>query len=95
MRRKRSEADFAEEIKAHLELEAAELKSEGLGEEEDVEVKGAVIIRGVVVIEPGVGHLVDEPSVDALVKVGRLDGEPCETNRGGEEENGDGGPLAF
>jgi len=34
MRRKRSEADFAEEIKAHLELEAAELKSEGLGEEE-------------------------------------------------------------
>ena len=34
MRRKRSAGDFAEEIKAHLELEAAELKSEGLGEDE-------------------------------------------------------------
>ena len=33
-RRKRSDKDFAEEIKAHLELEAAELKSEGLSEEE-------------------------------------------------------------
>ncbi len=32
--RKRSDKDFAEEIKAHLEMEAAELKSEGLGEEE-------------------------------------------------------------
>ena len=32
--RKRSAEDFAEEIKAHLELEADELKSEGLSEEE-------------------------------------------------------------
>ena len=32
--RKRSDKDFAEEIKAHLEMEAAELKSEGLSEEE-------------------------------------------------------------
>ena len=32
--RKRSEEDFAEEIKAHLALEAAELKGEGLSEEE-------------------------------------------------------------
>ena len=34
MRRKRSEQDFADEIKAHLALEADELKNEGLGEEE-------------------------------------------------------------
>ena len=34
MRRKRSAEDFAEEIKAHLELEAAELKSEGVDEDE-------------------------------------------------------------
>jgi hypothetical protein len=34
LRRKRSGKDFAEEIKAHLELEAAELKSEGVDEEE-------------------------------------------------------------
>jgi hypothetical protein len=33
-RRKRSEKDFAEEIRAHLELEAEELRSEGLGDEE-------------------------------------------------------------
>lgn len=33
-RRKRSAADFAEEIKAHLELEADDLKSEGLSEDE-------------------------------------------------------------
>jgi predicted permease len=33
-RRKRSAADFAEEIKAHLELEADELRGEGLGEDE-------------------------------------------------------------
>ena len=33
-RRKRSAEDFAEEIKAHLELEADELKSEGLSEDE-------------------------------------------------------------
>ncbi len=33
-RRKRSAADFAEEIKAHLELEADELRSEGLSEDE-------------------------------------------------------------
>jgi predicted permease len=33
-RRRRSEKDFAEEIRAHLELEAAELKSEGLSEAE-------------------------------------------------------------
>ncbi len=32
--RKRSAEDFAEEIKAHLELEADELKREGLGEDE-------------------------------------------------------------
>ena len=32
--RKRSDEDFAEEIKAHLEMEAEELKSEGLSEEE-------------------------------------------------------------
>ena len=31
--RKRSADDFAEEIKAHLELEADELKREGLSEE--------------------------------------------------------------
>lgn len=34
MRRRRSGEDFAEEIRAHLELEAVELKSEGLSEEE-------------------------------------------------------------
>ncbi len=33
-RRKRSAEDFAEEIKAHLELEADELRSEGLSEDE-------------------------------------------------------------
>ena len=33
-RRKRSAEDFAEEIKAHLELEADELKGEGLSEDE-------------------------------------------------------------
>ena len=33
-RRRRSADDFAEEIKAHLELEADDLKSEGLGEHE-------------------------------------------------------------
>jgi predicted permease len=33
-RRRRSEDDFAEEIKSHLELEADELRSEGLSEEE-------------------------------------------------------------
>ncbi len=33
-RRRRSANDFAEEIKAHLELEADELKQEGLGEDE-------------------------------------------------------------
>jgi hypothetical protein len=33
-RRKRSAEDFAEEIKAHLELETDELKREGLGEDE-------------------------------------------------------------
>ena len=33
-RRKRSAKDFAEEIKAHLELEADELKQEGLSEDE-------------------------------------------------------------
>jgi len=33
-RRKRSAEDFAEEIKAHLELEADELKREGLSEDE-------------------------------------------------------------
>jgi hypothetical protein len=33
-RRRRSTDDFAEEIKAHLELEADELESEGLSEEE-------------------------------------------------------------
>ena len=33
-RRKRSAKDFAEEIKAHLDLEADELKQEGLGEDE-------------------------------------------------------------
>ena len=33
-RRKRSAEDFAEEIKAHLELEAEDLKREGLSEEE-------------------------------------------------------------
>ena len=32
--RKRSTDDFAEEIKAHLELEADELKREGLSEDE-------------------------------------------------------------
>jgi len=32
-RRKRSPEDFAEEIKAHLELEADDLKREGLSEE--------------------------------------------------------------
>ena len=34
MGRKRNDKDFSEEIKAHLELEAAELKSEGFSEEE-------------------------------------------------------------
>jgi len=34
LKRKRSPQDFAEEIKAHLELEADELKSEGLGDDE-------------------------------------------------------------
>ena len=34
MKRKRSEADFAEEIKAHLELEADDLKCEGLSDAE-------------------------------------------------------------
>jgi hypothetical protein len=33
-KRKRSTDDFAEEIKAHLELEADELKREGLSEDE-------------------------------------------------------------
>ena len=33
-KRKRSADDFAEEIKAHLELEADELKREGLSDEE-------------------------------------------------------------
>ena len=33
-RRKRSAEDFAEEIKAHLELEADDLQSSGLSEEE-------------------------------------------------------------
>ena len=33
-RRKRSAEDFAEEIKAHLELEADELQREGLSEDE-------------------------------------------------------------
>ncbi len=33
-RRKRSAEDFAEEIKAHLELEADELRREGLSQEE-------------------------------------------------------------
>src|ERR1700757_2718421 len=33
-RRRRSTDDFAEEIKSHLELEADELESEGLSEEE-------------------------------------------------------------
>jgi hypothetical protein len=32
--RKRSADDFAEEIKTHLELEADDLKREGLGEDE-------------------------------------------------------------
>jgi len=34
VRRKRSDEDFAEEIQAHLQLEADELKSEGMGEDE-------------------------------------------------------------
>ena len=33
-KRKRSKDDFAEEIKAHLELEADDLKDEGLSEDE-------------------------------------------------------------
>jgi macrolide transport system ATP-binding/permease protein len=33
-RRRRSPEDFAQEIEAHLELEADDLKNEGLGEDE-------------------------------------------------------------
>ncbi len=46
---------------------------ERLREEQDVEMKRPVKIRGIVVIEALSGHLVDEPAVHALVEMRRLE----------------------
>src|ERR1043166_7203976 len=46
-----------------------------LANKENVEVERPVIIRGVVAIEPVLDHLIDEPAVDSLVEMGRLDSE--------------------
>ena len=46
-----------------------------LADQENIEMKRAVVIRGVVAVEAALYHLVDEPAVDPFVEVGRLDAE--------------------
>src|ERR1041384_5873715 len=46
-----------------------------LANKENVEVERPVIIRRVVTIESILDHLIDEPAVDSLVEMGRLDPE--------------------
>src|SRR4051794_16387585 len=48
---------------------------QGLANKENVEVKRPVIIGRVVAIEPVLDHLIDEPAIDSLVEMGRLDPE--------------------
>src|SRR5437762_965677 len=44
-----------------------------LADQENIEMKRAVVIRGVVAVEAALDHLVHEPAVDPFVEVGRLD----------------------
>lgn len=61
---------------------------EGLGEKEEIEVKGAVKVGGVVVIEASLGEGIDERSVDAFIKVSGFIAEPEDAEEKGEEEDG-------
>jgi len=51
--RRRSAEDFAEEIKAHLELEAEDLKREGLSEDEAVSLMSIAVDFGVTQVVDG------------------------------------------
>src|SRR5262249_43830247 len=46
-----------------------------LKQQENVKVKRAVIVGWVVAVKPVLHHLIDEPAVDALVEMGRLDAQ--------------------
>ena len=50
-------------------------------------MKRAVIIRRVVAVKPVLHYLIDEPAVDALVEVRRLDAQKEEAQERRERQN--------
>ncbi len=60
---------------------------EGLGNEQDVEVKRPVVVRRIVTVKTGLHHLVDEPAVDPLVEMRRLDAQEEEPEHGPEGDD--------
>src|SRR5437762_3044924 len=56
-----------------------------LADKENIEMKRAVVIRGVVAVEAALDHLVHEPAVDPFVEVGRLDPEQEKAEESAEE----------
>ncbi len=58
-----------------------------LRQEENVKMQGPVIIGRVVFVIAVLDHLIDEPAVDALVEVRRLDPEEKEAEEGSQCDN--------
>ena len=56
-------------------------------------MKRAVIVRRVVAVETVLHHLIDEPAVDALVEMRRLDPEEEEPEKGGQRDDHPGRPI--
>ena len=60
---------------------------EGLGNEDGVEMQGAVVVLGVVAVVAGGLHAVGEPAVDALIEMRGLDfDEPASENNRDEDD---------
>src|ERR1051326_6802518 len=57
-------------------------------------MKGTVIVRRVIAVNPLLHHLIDKPAVDSFVEMRRFDPEKEHSQRGAETENQPEGPVA-
>ena len=66
---------------------------ERLGKEQDIEMQRTVIIGRVVAVEPAPHHLIDEPPVDPLVEMRRLDAQEKKTEKRAQGDDSPEGPI--
>src|SRR4051812_6597668 len=78
----------------HRQTDGPEVSTQkSLGEEKNIEMERAVIIRRVVTVEAVFDHLVHEPPVDSLIEMGRFDPEKEEPEKGAERNDRPGSPI--